>query len=269
MRKKITIIDRKKIFIPVFVFLAIFMASLTGFGQIEGLKPVVTGNDTGSVNWAHHYIEASGWSAMDTARFKIPAQARLMAQRGAIVDAQRNLLETIQGVRIVGETTVKDYITQNDYVYSRLDGVIKGAEMVGEPIVTGNSVKVKMRVPIYGQPKEKKESVADLMRKAERKNSSNNGEGDPQPQMFTTIKDANNNDLYNSQLDPTQKALSYYQLTEDALKKLKNGKVPLMEVEKLSDGTLKIPDSQKEQVSTWKKIGKAAFKVGKFIVTLL
>lgn len=267
MRKKITNIDQKKITIPVFVFLAIFMTSMTGFGQIEGLKPVVTGNDTGSVNWAHHYIEASGWSAIDTARFKVPAQARLMAQRGAIVDAQRNLLETIQGVRIVGETTVKDYITQNDYVYSRLDGVIKGAEMVGEPIVTGNSVKVKMRVPIYGPPKEKKESVADLMRKAEKK--SNPGGDNSQPQMFTTIKDANNNDLYNSQLDPTQKALSYYQLTEDALKKLKNGKVPLMEVEKLSDGTLKIPESQKEQVSAWKKIGKAAFKVGKFIVTLL
>ena len=49
---------------------------------------IIEGNDTSQVNWTTQYIEAKGWSVIDTARFKIPGQAKLMARRGAVVDAQ-------------------------------------------------------------------------------------------------------------------------------------------------------------------------------------
>lgn len=105
--------------------------------------------DKGVIDWTEQYVEATGMSAIDTARFKIKAQAKLMARRGAIVDAQRNLLEIINGVRVVGETKVEDMIATNDYIYSRVDGVIKGAVMVGEPIEQDGLFMVTMRVPLY------------------------------------------------------------------------------------------------------------------------
>jgi len=114
-------------------------------------KPLVTQSANGSVNWTEQYIEAKGESAIDTVKFKNLAQAKAMAARGAVVVAQRNLLEIIKGVNVTSETTVKDMITQGDYIYTRVDGVIKGAQMVGEAIEKNGMMEVKMRVPIYNR----------------------------------------------------------------------------------------------------------------------
>ncbi len=103
----------------------------------------------GSINWTEQIIEAKGEAAIDNDRFKNPAQARLMAQRGAVVVAQRNLLEIIKGVNVTGETTVEDMITTRDFIYSRVDGVIKGAQLVGEPVLKDGFVEVRMRVKMY------------------------------------------------------------------------------------------------------------------------
>lgn len=59
-----------------------------------------------------------------------PAQQRLMAKRAAKVDALRNLLETVYGVRITSDTTVRDFVTQSDVIRARLDALIQGAEEV-------------------------------------------------------------------------------------------------------------------------------------------
>jgi len=57
-------------------------------------------------------------------------QQRLMAKRAAKVDALRNLLETVYGVRIDSSTTVRDFVTQSDVIRARLDSVIQGAQEI-------------------------------------------------------------------------------------------------------------------------------------------
>ena len=59
---------------------------------------------------------------------QITAQQRLMAKRAAKVDALRNLLETVYGVRIDSSTIVRDFVTQSDVIRARLDAVIQGAQ---------------------------------------------------------------------------------------------------------------------------------------------
>ena len=113
------------------------------------IEPVVDNTDSSTIDWTEQYVEATGYSVIDNQRFPIPAQAMLMARRGAVVVAQRNLLEIVKGVRVVGETTVEDMITTNDYVYSRVDGVLKGAEMVGDYREQNGYVEVTLRVSIY------------------------------------------------------------------------------------------------------------------------
>lgn len=112
-------------------------------------KPVVETSENGTINYTAQYIEVVGSSIIDTTRFKNKAQANAMARRGAVVDAQRNLLEIIKGVHIQGETTVQDLITTSDKVVSKVEGVVKGAQMVGKPRIVDGEIEVTMRVPLY------------------------------------------------------------------------------------------------------------------------
>jgi hypothetical protein len=110
--------------------------------------PVIQPVGPGQVDWSYQTIQAIGMSVIDPAKPK--AQALALAIRGAKVDAQRNLLETIKGVRVVSETKVEDLMVKGDYVYTKIDGVIKGAAMVGEPRETQDGrVEVTMEVPMY------------------------------------------------------------------------------------------------------------------------
>lgn len=81
------------------------------------------------------------------------AQARVMAERAAVVDAQRNLLETAEGVRVNGETQVKDFMTQSDVITTRVNGLVKGARLTGEPKYDSvmGTVRVEMEISLYNK----------------------------------------------------------------------------------------------------------------------
>jgi hypothetical protein len=59
-------------------------------------------------------------------------QKRLLALRAAKVVALRELVETLSGVRISGETCIEDMAAKSDQVRAAVDGTIKGAEVVHE-----------------------------------------------------------------------------------------------------------------------------------------
>lgn len=112
-------------------------------------RPVVEQKTNGSINWTEQFIEAKGEAVIDYEKFPNAAQARLMARRGAVVVAQRNLLEIVKGVHVTGETTVQDMITTRDYIYSRVEGIVKGAQPVGEPVENDGVMEVRLRMPMY------------------------------------------------------------------------------------------------------------------------
>lgn len=58
------------------------------------------------------------------------SQRELMAKRAAVVQAQRALVEYLQGFAIVGDTLVRDGMTQYDIVRSSVAGFAKGAQIV-------------------------------------------------------------------------------------------------------------------------------------------
>ncbi len=71
-------------------------------------------------------ITAEGFGFADASRFSEP-QARLMALRAAKIDAQRNLLEVINGVRVTAGTTVKDMMLESDIIGTRVKGMLQGS----------------------------------------------------------------------------------------------------------------------------------------------
>lgn len=111
------------------------------------LAPVLERHHQGVVNWTDGYLEVTGEAIFPDG--KSYPQARLLARRGAIVDAQRRLLEILQGVRVDAMTTVQDFMTVSDIVRTRVEGVVKNAFIVGEEEL-GDSYRVILRLPLRG-----------------------------------------------------------------------------------------------------------------------
>jgi len=79
-------------------------------------------------------VEATGMGTVDLAKTRNKIQAKLLAKRSARVDAQRNLLEMVEGVRVTSGTTVKDAQLESDLVANRVKGLLRGAFLIDETV---------------------------------------------------------------------------------------------------------------------------------------
>lgn len=113
-------------------------------------KPVRETTPSGSIDWTQEYVEASGQAVINREKWPNEAQAIAMATRGAEVLAKANLLETAAGVQIRRSTTVKDMMTESDLIQTQVQGVVKSARPVGEPLVANGMVTVTLRMPVNG-----------------------------------------------------------------------------------------------------------------------
>ncbi len=93
-------------------------------------------------------VEADGFGLPPTYSVS-EAQARLLARRAAIGDAQRNLAEQISGVQVDSETTVQNLQVSNDTVRTRVSALLKGAKIISESYEDG-AYHVVMALPLYG-----------------------------------------------------------------------------------------------------------------------
>jgi hypothetical protein len=103
---------------------------------------VVVEKENGIIDWSKNYIEARGMGVAPTG--KSGAQAKALAERGAIVDLQRNLLEFLVGVHVDARTTMNDFMAE-DRVRTEVHGMIKNVELM-EGEWDGESYKVSGRV---------------------------------------------------------------------------------------------------------------------------
>ncbi len=78
-----------------------------------------------------------------------PGAAKVMAKRAAVVDAQRNLLESVKGVAIDSETVVENFMLKNDVIKTKVNGIIQGATVISEDYSDG-VCHVVMAVPMHG-----------------------------------------------------------------------------------------------------------------------
>jgi hypothetical protein len=261
--------------------------------DIRGTKQFITQKENGSINWTQQFITAKGSSVLDTVRFKNAAQARMMATRGAMVVAQRNLLEIIKGVEVTSETTVQDMVATNDFVYTRVDGIVKGAQQLGEPIVKDGMVEITMRVPLYetnglapalydnipASPKNVKQAAGreapgstDTASTSLDKIALNFNGKEINPSMFPVIVDENNNlvldmsKLYDPKKGKFPKIL---QASREILNEAgyKNA-VKVIDVIDSKDGKIVIDNASVKKIN-WAKIGKTAGTIGKFLLMLI
>lgn len=118
-------------------------------GQTFSLSDAVETVGRGTVNWTSGEVYATGVGAAP-ARAVNAAQARAMAERAAQVDAYRNLLEVVQGVRVDSETVVENLMTKSDVVRTTVSGVVQGARTVKTRFLTDGSVEMLVAMPMKG-----------------------------------------------------------------------------------------------------------------------
>ncbi|MDR3563981.1 MAG: hypothetical protein P4N59_21445 [Negativicutes bacterium] len=103
----------------------------------------------GAVNWDQGVIQAIG-TGVPPAQASSQAQANAMARRAAVVDAYRNLTELIGGVRVEGETTVRNFEVTSDVVRTKISGLVQGARIVDEQPQPDGSYQVTMQISLFG-----------------------------------------------------------------------------------------------------------------------
>jgi len=101
------------------------------------------------VNWSAGQVTSEGAGVGPAGR--PPAMARLMACRAAVVDAQRNLLESIQGVRVEGTTVVANMMVESDVIKTSVSGLLQGAQVVERKPQDDGSCVVTMTAPLGGK----------------------------------------------------------------------------------------------------------------------
>lgn len=95
--------------------------------------------------WVPITIRATGGGAPPERAIN-PAQARLMTERAARLDAYRNLLERAYGVAIQSKSTVRDFVLKDDTIRSRVEAYIRGAKVIDTVYKDDGGVEVEMEV---------------------------------------------------------------------------------------------------------------------------
>jgi hypothetical protein len=72
-----------------------------------------------------------------------------MTERAALADAQRNLLRTIEQIRIDGSRSVGT-IMGNSNAAVRIQGFVKGYTIVSERELEGGRIEVILELPLTG-----------------------------------------------------------------------------------------------------------------------
>jgi len=100
----------------------------------------------GKINWSKKEVTATGSGAANLKDASV-AQARLMAERAAKLDALRNILETIQGIQVSGSRNATDMMS-NGEIKSRISGMAQGYKVVDTKYYSDGSVDVVISMPI-------------------------------------------------------------------------------------------------------------------------
>ncbi len=122
----------------------------------------------GRVDWDKSVLYATGLGAVPQ-NPENDAKAYLKARGFAKLDALRNMLMTVKGVRIDSHTVGADFVTNSDIIRAQVQGIIKGAEVISERTVrVGRSqmVEVTIITPLYGEKGIARAIVPELNRRS-------------------------------------------------------------------------------------------------------
>lgn len=105
--------------------------------------------DHGQVNWTERTITATGSGAPDLKAANV-AVARLGAERVAKLDALRNILETLKGVRVNSDVTVKNEMVTSSEMRTKIEGVARKFKVLKTKYYSDGGVDLVVQMSLDG-----------------------------------------------------------------------------------------------------------------------
>lgn len=103
----------------------------------------------GQVNWTDNTLTVTGSGAPNLKASNV-AVARLNAERAAKMDALRNIVEAVKGVRISGTTSAGSAMDASPELRSKVEGIVRGFKVVDTKYYSDGGVDVIVQVPLDG-----------------------------------------------------------------------------------------------------------------------
>ncbi|HAG38663.1 MULTISPECIES: LPP20 family lipoprotein [unclassified Pseudoalteromonas] len=110
---------------------AIILLTLTGLG-LAGCSNVFDKHVEYKYVEPNNYpiLKAVGYAPISLQQGANKSQKQLMAIKASKLEAYRELTEQVYGQKITAGTSVAGAIAQNDYMESKVQGIIKGAQII-------------------------------------------------------------------------------------------------------------------------------------------
>ena len=105
--------------------------------------------ENGKVDWSNRIIEAVGVGRPPRNPINI-AQARAIAKKAAVTEAQQNLVKTLSKVRIDSKTLVKDFVAQSSPVHTEFQGFIQHPRVVNLSYLADGAVEATVAIKLTG-----------------------------------------------------------------------------------------------------------------------
>lgn len=105
-------------------------------------------DDSGTIDWSSQWVRAKG--------IAVPGGVggRAGQIRAAELDALRQILETVKGMRLSSTTLVENYMLSSDVIRTRVEGVARNFRRVGDPVyMDDGSIEVTVEMALTGPGK--------------------------------------------------------------------------------------------------------------------
>jgi len=137
----------KPIFALAFVFLLII--PVIGYGDEYRDQDVIEQKGKGYINWSKGIVQAKGIGTLSK-KFHGDVNDSSTALEDAKQDACLKIFEVVKGIRIDGTTVIGDYAAENNVIISKIEGIVKNAEVVKKEYFSDGTVEVTMEMNLKG-----------------------------------------------------------------------------------------------------------------------
>jgi hypothetical protein len=141
------IMKNKPIFALALVFLLII--PVIGYGDEYRDQDVIEQKAKGCINWSKGIVQAKGIGTLSK-KLHGDVNDSSTVLEDAKLDACLKIFEVVKGIRIDGATVVGDYTAENKVIISKIEGIVKNAEVVKKEYFSDGTVEVTMEMNFKG-----------------------------------------------------------------------------------------------------------------------
>ncbi|MFQ5486506.1 MAG: hypothetical protein ACE5DO_14400 [Desulfobacterales bacterium] len=133
--------------LPILFFILIWIAFVTMPAYCDEKHEFVEKLEAGSINWSRWVVQTRGVGQPNEKDKNNKTEEALTAAKQKAI---HKILEVVKRIRIDSKSVVSDYADESDIVLSKIEGLIKDADVVKQNYLSDGTVEVIMEMSLLG-----------------------------------------------------------------------------------------------------------------------